>query len=194
MPAKNKQSTIAWIIWALLLAILVVMNLWIIPSGSKKIMDSADNPASANLLDLQIVGFSETEVYTVLNSLGEEGRRQYAQFALREDFYYPLSYGIFLAFTLYSLAAFCLRRRIRVLIIALIPLIGMAADYVENFHILSLIRQFPDLHPGTVQIASVANTLKWGLVFLSAGLVLVFLVWGLVQKWCRKKSVNPLGC
>jgi hypothetical protein len=162
------------IFWGILLILSILMIALVLPRGTDKFLAAADHPEKASLLDLQVFGFDKSTAWSILNALGEDGRRQYAVFAMREDLVFPLAYGLFFGVSLFLLAGKRYRNRTQVLLI--LPLLAMLADFAENYSIVLLNRQFPKLMNSTVKSASFANIVKWGSVAVSLGLMVVLLI------------------
>jgi hypothetical protein len=160
----------------------------VMPQGTERILSAADNPESASLLDVQVFGFDKTKAWSILNAMGEDGRRQYAVFAMREDLVFPLAYGLFFGVTLFFLAGKRFRAKFPVMLT--FPALAVFADFVENFFIVLLIRQFPELLNSTVQFASLANMIKWGSVALSLGLMAALLVLLVIQGKTRQQTLR----
>jgi hypothetical protein len=71
------------IFWGILLILSILMIALVLPRGTDKFLAAADHPEKASLLDLQVFGFDKSTAWSILNALGEDGRRQYAVFAMR---------------------------------------------------------------------------------------------------------------
>jgi hypothetical protein len=160
-----------------------------VPQGSKRIVDSADDPENAVLLDVHPFWFTKAEALQALQAMGEQGRQQYIRFHKREDLIFPIVYGSFLALSLFLLNRKRLQKRKLIYLIPAVPLLAMMADLVENHHIVLLTRQFPDLNSVTVKIAAIANAIKWSSVSLSLLLTAMFAVINAVGMF-RRNNVH----
>ncbi|HHN48054.1 MAG TPA: hypothetical protein ENN08_03865 [Bacteroidales bacterium] len=185
---ENANIFLLRIFWVFLLILNIFMIALVMPQGTERILSAADNPESASLLDVQVFGFDKTKAWSILNAMGEDGRRQYAVFAMREDLVFPLAYGLFCGVTLFSLAVKRFRAKFPVMLI--FPALAVFADFAENFFIVLLIRQFPELLNSTMQFASLANMIKWGSVALSLGLMAAFLVLLVIQGKTRQRTLR----
>jgi len=170
------------ICWVVMLILNIIMINWVMPKGSQRIIDSADDPENAEILDVKRFGFTKAEAFLSLNAMGEEGRKHYVKFHKHEDLAFPIVYGLFLAFTLFLLNRKRIQKRRLMYLIPAVPLLAMMADLVENHHIVLLIRQFPDLDNITVKIAAMANSIKWGSVSLSLIMIALFAVVNIVGR------------
>ena len=134
-----KKTVSFKILWMLLLLLNIFMIFRVMPRGSEKIIAASADTENIGLLDVQIIGFDKEIAYSLLNAMGEQGRRQYAVFAIREDMVFPITYGLFLALTLFLLTQKRFQKKAPAILISLLPLLAMAADFVENHLILLLI-------------------------------------------------------
>ncbi len=112
------------------------------------------------ILDMMPTGYDTQYVNTLFNTLGTVGRDVYLYHQLPLDLIYPLLFGIssclVLAFFLNQLGKldswlfyFCL-----------IPLFSGFFDYCENFGIISMLKNYPNISVLQVQITSVFTVLK----------------------------------
>lgn len=191
---KNRTSLLLWIFWIFMLSLSFVMIRWIVPDASYKITNHANNPENAILLDIKQFGFSMAEAFQTLDAMGEEGRRRYLRFHKREDMYFPLVYGLFLALTIYLLLRSRIKKNnIKYLILAL-PVLAMLADLTENYNIMMLINEFPGLSSRTLTIASIANSVKWSAVIASLGAITILVILSIatqvLKSGLRKNRIN----
>lgn len=111
------------------------------------------------------VGYTASDVQSVLGSLGPEGRRLYTR-ALLVDFLFVITFaaglGLPLAFLLPKVTE---RAPIRALSLA--PVVAGACDYVENVVLLYSITTFPDVSGPAVAVASAFTAVKVLLLPLS---------------------------
>lgn len=136
--------------------------------------------APAPSLDGRLLGYTPDEAHDLLRAYGDSGRRVYAIIALTLDLVYPVTYSLFMSLVLVrgsrnrpALASF-LRP------FALVPFIGMLADYSENISVLAMIARYSDTEPSTT-LATVANIFtltKWGIAGGCALVVVLVLVAG----------------
>jgi hypothetical protein len=66
----------------------------------------------------------------------------------------------------------------------LLPLLMMMLDFLENYHIVAMLRKFPAIPEEIVKAGSMQTVAKWG----SFGLVLAAIVAGLVLKVINGKK------
>ncbi|WNJ17381.1 hypothetical protein [Pontibacter sp. G13] len=138
------------------------------------------------LLDMKPKGYDQAYVIELFTKLGEEGRSQYRTKQIPVDMIYPglfaICYAALMAFLLQGLNL--LKGAWRLLI--LFPIIAGICDYVENFGILRLLDQFPDLSSDTVtwtQYASIGKSAASTVSFI----LLMILVMINSIRWLREK-------
>lgn len=169
---KKSGSKTKLMIWVVLLVQYLFMGGYVMQSVLNDLKAVAEQPECATILDLEIMNVTAEKVEKSLGCMGEQGRAVYLVAATVHDSIYPISYGLFLAFTIYCLASFLGFGRLLVLFLTLVPVVILPFDYVENHYIAQLINQYPDLQPASINGVSTANKLKWILVLVSFALVL----------------------
>lgn len=174
-------------IWSLLLAGFLFMAVYIMDNAADSLTNVAEEPVCAIPLDLHMFGTSMEQASEALACMGSEGRKIYRQVESREDVFYPLIYSLFFSFTLFALSSFCIHNKNVTQIVSALPFVVMTADFFENFFIIKLIDQFPQLNNVTLSSFSFANTIKWGLSFIMFFLVGIFCILSLRK--ITKKSV-----
>lgn len=185
---RMKVST-AWILWSSLLMAFLFMAGYIMGNAADSLNKVASDPSCAIPLDLQIFETTVEEASHALNCMGTAGRKIYHTVETREDILYPIIYSLFFSFTLLRLSSFCIQNTNAVLSITLLPFAAMTADFIENHHITTLINQFPALDPKAISAYSLANSVKWSLLFTIFFLTALFSLWSSV-KLIRGKSVQ----
>ncbi|MGY5860534.1 MAG: hypothetical protein RTU63_14280 [Candidatus Thorarchaeota archaeon] len=135
------------------------------------IMAMMDLSGNLAFLDMRLFyTFDDVSVY--LTSLGETGRLYYLYQKIIDSFF-PIGYGLGLAF---ALGYLCRKNDISNPwnTIILIPILAAIFDYVENILQTTQIVSFPTISEVIVSIAAVATLLKW--IFLLGAIVVLFLV------------------
>lgn len=186
---KNRNTLLLWIFWSFMLILSFIMIRWIVPDASSKVTKHANDPENAILLDIKQFGFSVAEAFQALDSMGEEGRRQYIRFHRREDMVFPFVYGLFLTLTVYLLLRNLLKKNKIKYLILVVPLLAILGDLTENHHVMLLVDEFPTLSFRTVAIASIANSVKWGALIASLAtiaILVVFHIASLIKSGSRK--------
>jgi len=169
------NKTTSWILWVvLLLPFLYLMN-YTMPGVQTAIGDVADKPECAESPDLYF-GVSSQKAYQSLDCMGKNGRAVYQKESIVKDSVYPVSYGLFFAFTLFLLSSSLFRKKWPVITLTVLPLAASCFDFLENYQIRRLIDQFPALQQNTVHIASLANMGKWSFINISMVAMVILVV------------------
>lgn len=129
------------------------------------------------LLDMMPLGYDATYIRTLFDTLGEEGRQRYLFNQIPVDMIYP---GFF-AITYCFLIAYFLNKMNKLrgflFYLCFIPLIAGFADYLENFSIVYLLNEYPNLSGQVMQAANLFSIVKSTTtsVFFIVLIVLLFL-------------------
>lgn len=156
----------------------VVCNLVYVIMVAFTIPKTAAYAGGMKLLDMMPGGYDFNYVQLLFTALGEKGRQSYLYVQLPFDMVYPalfaISYCLLLVWFLKKLQ----KQNSWLMYGCYLPLIGGLADYLENIGIITLLKQFPDITPQTVQITSLFSVIKSTtttlyFVFLLAMLILL---------------------
>lgn len=136
------------------------------------------------LLDL-LPFYTADEAYRHLAAYGPEGRRLYALGLVAVDFLLPLLMGLTLAVAL----TLTLRRQGSwPSKLGLLPLLVVAADYIENVCILVMLYAYPYRVEWVGTLAGVCTSTKQA----STAAILAVLAWGNLQAWrARQQQLAP---
>ncbi|GCD76608.1 hypothetical protein JCM31826_00900 [Thermaurantimonas aggregans] len=169
-------------IWLLLLGFLIYSENSLRTAGEERLkpLVNGKNPP-----DLSI-GISKEKLINFYEIAGQEGRETYANILMRYDLLYPLSYGLFFAYTI-SLLVRNFRKRLLSILIFL-PLISMLSDFVENAGFILLAYEYPNFDDQLFQIARTAQILKWSMAFASVATIIVLLIANGIRLAMRSKS------
>lgn len=112
------------------------------------------------LLDMMPTGYDWNYVNELFNALGENGREVYLKSQIPVDMIYPLLFGL-----TYSLIfAYFLKKLGKgsgsFNYLCLLPIIAGLADYLENFGIINMLNNYPDITESTVNTTSIFSVLK----------------------------------
>lgn len=124
--------------------------------------------------------YTPSEAFRFFNALGEDGRWLYAVTEITLDFVFPLIYGLLLAFMIIFL---CDRNYARLL--ALLPVLTVAADMLENNTVAYLAWCFDGRASLITWAAAVFTATKWVLFSLSLGAVIVGALIMVGEKWTK---------
>jgi hypothetical protein len=144
--------------------------------GEHKIA-TLSNKEKIQILDLCFTGYSYDSVQRKLSEYSPEARSFAAIFNATADSVYPLLYTAMLVF----LIAWVYKNRIGpnspLRFILLLPFLMMLVDFAENYHIISMLSNYPNIPVEVVNAGSFFTQLKWGLfagilLLIPAGLLL----------------------
>jgi hypothetical protein len=165
------RNVLLWLLVAIITG--AIMSLGITPQVDAIIGD-------LGLLDTRLY-YTYGDVATLFGALGAEGLMLYTYQKI-VDMVFPLGYGFALAMLqiIMNRRAFPEHHVARHL--AILPIVGMLFDYVENILIWSQIVTYPALSAPVIALASVATILKWSFLGLSITCVVVVAIVGLTSR------------
>ncbi len=134
----------------------------------------ADSPASG-VLDLTF-GFNTERAYQILDSYGAAGREVYLRVESFWDVLYPLIYTAFFVLLISYLMGKSFPKNTKLRLLNLLPLFITCADFAENFGIVKLLGQFPNLSDSWVNFASTSGMIKWIFTGVSTSIALALLL------------------
>ena len=112
------------------------------------------------LLDMMPTGYDFNYVSELFNTLGEIGRETYLTNQIPVDMIYPLLFGLtyclLLAYFLNKLNKF----KTPFTYLCLIPIVAGIADYLENFGIITMLKNYPELKESTVYMTNIFSVVK----------------------------------
>lgn len=182
METLKKIATWKTIVPALVLYL--AFSLGAFPYYQTKVDELADEKIKA--LDLRLA-YTLEDVERSFAKMGTEGRAITSFISGRIDMVYPMVYGCFLILLITNLSKDTIPRRFYLLLIG--PLLGMLFDYLENFQVLNMLMQFPEITEKQVQTSSLMTSIKWLFILMSLAIVLVL---GLLKvgKFIRRKNAE----
>ena len=141
------------------------------------------------LLDMMPMGYNFEYVNHLFESLGEKGRSVYLYHQIPLDMLYPflfgMSYSLIMAYFLIKID----KLRSYWFYLCLLPIMAGAADYLENFGVIFMLNNFPNLSESSVNLTSaftIIKSLLTTLYFIS--LVVVLMMLG-IKKLNKKKTL-----
>lgn len=170
------------IIWVMLFLFYAYSGGFMMSNASKSLTEASQDPSCVKPLDLYIGGFGLEDVNQQMACMGENGRAVYMGIETKQDLIYPIAYSLFLSFTLFLLTGYLFERAWPRRLLPIIPLVALVSDIVENHYLVSILQKYPDFDIVNVEIASLANQIKWGSALLAMVLVLILAISGLVKK------------
>lgn len=130
------------------------------------------------LLDMMPMGYDSEYINTLFEALGQNGRRVYLYNQLPVDMIYPFLFGI----SYCLLIGYFLKKLNKLssvfFYLCLLPLIAAIADYLENFGIITMLINFPDLsHTSmdTTNIFSLVKSMTTTIFFVALIIILLML-------------------
>jgi hypothetical protein len=165
-----------------LLIVYIIFNAAVMGWGAKHINSLSGK--KVQVLDLCLTGYSPAEVNAYLKDYTPEARNFAATFNAIADTAYPIVYTIMLS----VLLAWVYKSRIIIHksfgYLLLFPLLMMVLDFLENYHIIAMLRKFPEIPEAIIRAGSILTVAKWGMF----GMVLAAIVFGLVLKVINGKK------
>ena len=130
------------------------------------------------LLDMMPTGYDSEYINSLFETLGEHGRQAYLYGQLPVDMIYPFLFGIS-----YCLMIGYFLKRIKKLssaffYLCFLPVIAGIADYLENFGIITMLNNYPDLSQTSMNAAnyfSIVKSMTTAVFFVALIITLVML-------------------
>jgi len=177
-----KQSTGKTAIFVLI--VYIIFNAAVMGWGAKHINSLSGK--EVQVLDLCLTGYSPTEANAYLKDYSPEARNFAATFNAVADTAYPIVYTIMLSVVL----AWVYKSRIQLNksygYMLLLPLLMMVLDFLENYHIIAMLRRYPAIPEEIIKAGSILTVAKWGMF----GVILVIILLGLALKAINSKKTG----
>jgi len=144
------------------------------------------------LLDMMPTGYDLNYVNKLFISLGENGRETYLTDQIPVDMFYPFLFGISYCLILVYLLKKLDKHNTSLIYLYLLPIIAGIADYLENFGIMKMLNNYPDLTETTVNTTNIFSILKstsTSIFFIALIVILIILGIKVVK---RKTSANNI--
>tara|TARA_R100000935_G_scaffold42923_1_gene65312 strand:- start:132510 stop:133082 length:573 start_codon:yes stop_codon:yes gene_type:complete len=143
------------------------------------------------LLDMLPTGYDWNYVNELFSTLGENGRKTYLTKQIPVDMIYPLLFGL----TYSLLFAYFLKKLNKLkspfTYLSLLPIIAGIADYLENFGIITMLNNYPELTEATVSVTntfSVIKSITTSIFFIALFVILIILGVKSVKKIKLRKN------
>jgi hypothetical protein len=124
----------------------------------------------ANMPDTNF-GYTFADIQSSFNILGSEGLNLWLQVHLL-DVIFPLTYAFSMVFGILMEIRASLPEKKYLRLLALLPIGGAIADYIENTLIATQVVSYPALSESIIAIASLVTIMKWLLLY--AGFITIF--------------------
>jgi hypothetical protein len=173
---KNLSNTLYRVAnWKILLGLLLIYVFfagYLLKNAGEKINELAGK--TIDVIDLT-VGFNPEKTLQMVADYGDNAREYYAQTELTTDIAYPIVYAF-----LFSIILSLLYRNKTYApfpTLNIIPFFALIFDYLENFSIVYLLKNFPSQSHSVATFCEVAKLLKW-LVLMA---IIVLTLYGLIR-------------
>lgn len=164
-------------------ALTIFWGSWIMRKAMVNLQTSS---GTSQMLDL-LPAADDNQVYSYLDSVGNDGRNVLVGIYQFEDFIFPMAYGPFLFLAILYFIGKAYPHNKGLLLLAILPILGVGVDYMENFSIISIIRSYPN----KVSLAGMIGTItlvKWILAGSSgAAMIGSFVLFMVKRKAIRNK-------
>ncbi|MDW7693646.1 hypothetical protein R9C00_02735 [Flammeovirgaceae bacterium SG7u.111] len=129
------------------------------------------------IMDMMPTGYDLAHVTALLGKMGQEGRSFYLFRQIPTDMIYPglfaISYSLLLGYFLKKVG----KLESKLIYLCWLPILAGVSDYLENFGIINLLINFPDISSAVVALTNVFTILKSGFSTLYfVVLIVVFIV------------------
>ena len=129
--------------------------------------------------------YTPADLYTMAETYGDQGRREYITARFTFDLIWPIVYMIFLATALSWVTTKAFDDKSLWSSANLLPVCGALFDYIENISTSLVMARFPSTTWGFDLLATVATPVKWLIISMSFA-VLVFGLLKLLTKLLKK--------
>ena len=143
------------------------------------------------LLDMMPTGYNSEYVYALFETLGVEGRSIYLYNQIPIDMIYPFLFGIS-----YSLLIAYFLRKLNQLntpffYLCFLPIIAGIADYLENFGIIHMLNNYPDLSQIAIDSTNIFSIMKsTTTIIYFIALIITLVMFGIKIAKVRKMGAN----
>ena|SRR5687768_13789179 len=164
--------------------LLVLFSFYIFPDYQSRLTRAAGEEIT--VLDTRF-SYTQEEVLTDFEKLGQEGRVLYTVMVGHIDMVYPMIFGFLFVLILAYLLRNITHPQSNWMFLALFPLLAIFFDYLENFNTLHLLKTFPNITEEAVSRGEKFTLLKhiFGLTSVAAILTLSVV---LLVKRARNRS------
>lgn len=171
--ARRLAALAGWRVWAVSAAVYTAYAGAFFATTAPFAIPTVERLCGQPPLDMRTTS-SATDVNTFLTACGETGREAYRALQLA-DLAYPLVFAVFLASSLALALSRLAPGRPRLLVLALLPFLASAFDYVENVFAWRALAAFPGA-TATDGLLGVASAAKTATSWLAGGLLVAALV------------------
>lgn len=167
-----------WKTFLLFLLIYISFNAYFLPKGFKANVPEADR--NLPILDLQF-SYNPERVKEIVAMYQGEAKEAYIKNCTIVDGIYPIVYFFFFGIIL-SLVFYKWKIKPWFLYINLIAIPLVLFDYLENYHIVKLLKTYPGNIDSIAEFCSAITLLKW----IGAGVALLIILGGIIENILKK--------
>jgi cytochrome bd-type quinol oxidase subunit 2 len=168
---KMTEKIASWKIIILLGIFICIVNLYIFPLYQSQINEIAGY--SIRPLDVQF-SYTKMDVDKAFNDMEQNGRKINLITTGVIDMIYPIIYGCLFFLLLVKLTRSFSNKKIQ--LIFFFPMLGVLFDYSENFGILKMLNQFPEITQTQVSINSALTSSKWIFILITIVVILILII------------------
>lgn len=128
------------------------------------------------ILDMMPTGYDATYVNELFAKLGEQGRHAYLFGQIPLDLVYPALYGIGFCLVLAWFLKMLGKLQGSLIYFCLLPVVAGFFDYCENFGIIGMLTQFPEIPTALIQTTNIFSILKSSLTTIYFVVLIVVLI------------------
>ncbi len=169
--------------WKTLLLFFIIylcFNLYFLPKGFKDIVPAEDK--NLPILDLQF-GYNPERVKEIVAMYTGEAKEAYIFNCAVVDGIYPVVYLFFFAI-IFSLVFYKWKINPWFKYMNLFSFIIVVLDYLENYHIIRMLKTFPGNIDSLAVSCSAVTLLKW----IFAGIAFTMILGGIIQNLVKKSN------
>lgn len=169
--------------WKTLLLFFIIylcFNLYFLPKGFKDMVPAEDK--SLPILDLQF-GYNPERVKEIVAMYTGEAKDAYIFNCAVVDGIYPVVYMFFFAI-IFSLVFYKWKIKPWFKYMNLFSFIILVFDYLENYHIIRMLKTFPENIDSLAASCSAVTFLKW----IFAGISFTIILGGIIQNLVKKSN------
>lgn len=148
------------------------------------------------VMDMLPSGYNFQYVSSLLNTLGEEGRKLYLFRQIPADMIYPALFGISYCVLLLYLLKKLNKLNSPLIYLGLLPLIGGFFDYLENLGIIIMLSNFPDISENLVSLISdftITKSVATTVYFIVLLIMLGVLAFQFIKRKMKSRSENQVA-
>lgn len=134
------------------------------------------------------INYNLEEVTRLFDTLGDEGREIYKIVSGRIDMAYPIVYCLFSILLLAYVIKKIIPPNSKWIYLSLSPLLGTMFDYIENFNILKMLNEYPNITTKQVAYSALMTQMKWIFLSLAFGVMIISLPMWLIKKLRNTKK------